>query len=78
MLLQIENSTPEAINKLLSFAKENKIQLSLLDDETDNYALPGKPLSNQQLNRLINESRNSGIISMKDAHQLIQQSYDAG
>ena len=50
MLLQIENSTPEAINKLLSFAKENKIQLSLLDDETDNYALPGKLLSNQQLN----------------------------
>lgn len=78
MLLQIENTTPDAINKLLTFAKENNIALSLVDDESDNYILPGKPLTPAALQHLIEDSRKSGTINMADAHRLIRDSYHAG
>lgn len=77
MLLQLENTNPDAISKLLAFAKENKMQLSLVDDETDNYVLPGKPLSQAALQQLINESRMSGTIAMEDAHRNIRKEYHA-
>jgi hypothetical protein len=40
MLLQLENTNKENINKLLNFAKQNHLQLSLIDDNESNYFLP--------------------------------------
>ena len=37
MLLQLENTDQANINKLLLFAKENHLQLSLVDDNEENY-----------------------------------------
>ena len=39
-----------------------------------NYFLPGTPLTPKQLVRLIKSSRNSGVISMQDAHQKLRDS----
>ena len=77
MLLQLENSDKDFINKLLAFARQNQIQLSLVDDCEDNYLLPGKPLTSHQLTQLIVNSRNSGIISLADAHKVIRTNYNA-
>jgi len=76
MLLQLEETRKDDINKLLAFAKENHLKLSLID-ECDDYVLPGKPLTDQQLKELIETSRKSGVISMKNAHQIIADSYNA-
>lgn len=78
MLLQLDNTSPESISKLLSFAKDNYLQLSLVDDADENYFLPGKPLTEQQLEKLIDSSRKSGVLSLKDAHQIIRNNYHAG
>ncbi len=77
MLLQLDDTDQENIEKLLSFARNNNLKLSLVDEREDNYLLPGKPLTNEQLTRLITDSRNSGIISMKSAHDIIRSSYNA-
>ena len=42
MILQLEN-TNKAINKLLNFAKQNHLELSIIDDNKNDYFLPGKP-----------------------------------
>jgi len=76
MLLQLEETHQNDINKLLAFAKQNHLKLSLID-ECDDYILPGKPLTDQQLKELIENSRKSGTISMKNAHQIIADSYNA-
>ena len=77
MLLQLENSQQDDLNKLLAFAKQNHLQLSVIDD-SDEYHLPGKPLNESEIFELIESSRNSGIISMEDAHSLIRKNYNAG
>lgn len=77
MLLQLENTHHQNVNKLLAFAKENHLKLSLIDDNV-NYQLPGKPLTEQQVTQLIENSRKSGILSLQQAHQLIRGSYNAG
>lgn len=77
MLLQLENTDPDKINKLLDFAKQNHLKLSLIDDVENNFLLPGKPLTAEQLKQLIENSRNSGMISMEDAHKNIRNSYNA-
>lgn len=74
MLLELQNANTEEINKLLAFAMQNNMHLSLVDDNEDNYYLPGKPLTTQQLNDLIAKSRKSGIISMQAAHEIIRKS----
>lgn len=76
MLLQLENTQPEDVNKLFAFANQNHLQLSLIDD-SDDYHLPGKPLNDEEISRLIESSRNSGIIPMKDGHQIIRKNYNA-
>ncbi len=45
--------------------------LSLIDSESSNL-LPGKPFTALQLNQLIKNSRNSGIISMQNANKLLE------
>lgn len=78
MLLQLENTNKENINKLLNFAKQNDLKLVVIDDDENNYFLPGKPLSADELTHLIENSRKSGIIRMEDAHTAIRKSFDAG
>ncbi|MEO6329244.1 MAG: hypothetical protein ABIO55_09940 [Ginsengibacter sp.] len=77
MLLQLENAHRGDIDKLLAFAKQNHLKLSLLDD-SENYQLPGKPLTEQQITQLIEDSRKSGIISMQRAHKVIRNNYNGG
>jgi hypothetical protein len=78
MLLQLENTDPENINKLLSFARENHLELSVIDDDKDNYFLPGKALTHDQLTQLIESARKSGVISLEKAHRAITDSLNAG
>ena len=76
MLINIENTTEQSIAKLKEFAKQNQLKLSFIDDDS-NYWLPGKPLSENELIELIERSRKSGVIPMKDVHNLIRQSRNA-
>lgn len=76
MLLQLEETHQGDIEKLLAFAEANNLKLSLVD-ESDNYVLPGKPLTQQQLENLIESSRKSGVISMQNAHAIIADTYNA-
>jgi hypothetical protein len=78
MLLQLENTNQDNINKLLEFAQQNHLKLSLIDDEENNYLLPGKPLTPAQLTQLIENSRKSGMIAMGEAHRLIRNSFYKG
>ena len=78
MLLQLENTDKDNIDKLLAFAKQNHLQLSLIDDVENNILLPGKPLSPEELTKLIEKSRASGMITMENAHQIIRDKYNAG
>lgn len=45
MLLQLENTSNDNVDKLLAFARQNDLKLSLVDDDSNNYQLPGKPLT---------------------------------
>ena len=78
VLFQLNDSSKANIDKLLSFAKQNQLQLSLIDDEENNLFLPGVPLSPHQLTKMIEKSRKSGMISMQHAHQIIRDNYNAG
>ncbi|WP_462222797.1 hypothetical protein [Ferruginibacter sp.] len=78
MLLQLENTDKDNIDKLLAFAKQNHLQLSIIDDVENNIHLPGKPLSPEELTKLIEKSRASGMITMENAHQIIRDKYNAG
>ncbi len=77
MLLQLEDTHENAVNKLLSFAKEHHLKLSLVDEDETNYTLPGKPLNENELKTLIEKSRTSGVISLKAAHEIINKNYNA-
>ena len=72
MLLQLENTNKETIDKLIAFAKENEMDIALLDENSNNIHLPGKALTRKQLIALIEKSRKSGTISMEDGHTLIR------
>ena len=71
MLLQLENTGKEDVNKLLAFANQNRIKLSSVDD-SDQFHLPGKPLMDKQIAQIIDSSCQSGSISMLHAHQTIR------
>ncbi len=75
MLLQLENTSQEEVTKLLAFAQQNHLKLSLKDN-TNQHHLPGKPLTEVQLTSLIESSRKSGMITMHKAHQTIRNSYN--
>lgn len=76
MLLQLENIDARDVDKLLAFARQNHLKLSVIDDN-ENIVLPGKPLTPEQLTSLITESRKSGTISMQNAHEIIRTKYNA-
>ena len=75
MLFNLNNPSKPNIDKLLAFAKQNQLQLSLIDDVAGNLFLPGNPLTPDKLTQMIERSRKSGIISMTDAHQIIRDKY---
>ena len=77
MLFQLNDTNKANVEKLLAFAKQNQLNLSLIDNDA-NFLLPGKPLTGQQLSQLIDKSRKSGMISMQDAHLIIREGYNAG
>lgn len=75
MLLELKNTTTDSVEKLMSFAKDNGINLSLLDDGED-YHLPGEPLTDEQLNAYLDESEASGTTDIDTAHQLIRNMFN--
>jgi len=77
MLLQLDDTSKANIDKLLAFAKQNQLQLSLVDDAEDNLFLPGKALTRSQLSAMIEKSRKSGMVSLENAHEIIRNSYNA-
>ena len=73
MLLQLEKTKKADLQKLFAFAKENSLQLSLVDaDKTKTY-LPGAALSPKELKQMITKSRKSGTVSMGKAHLQIRK-----
>ena len=78
MLFQLNDTSKDNINKLLDFAKQNQMPLSLIDDTDNNLFLPGKALTPDELTKMIEKSRKSGMISMQDGHQIIRETYNAG
>ena len=77
MLLQLENTDFANIKKLMDYARQLNLRLSLLDDNEGNTALPGKPLSEAALKTLIESSRKTGTISMESAHNIIRKNFNA-
>lgn len=78
MLLQLENSTTEQIQTLLNFAKKNQLDLKILDEGGNKFFLPGKPLTPDELERLLKKSRNSGNLSLEEAHHSIRSVFNEG
>ena len=78
MLFQLNDTSKDNINKLLDFAKQNHLPLSLIDDTDNSLFLPGKPLTPDELTKMIEKSRNSGMIRMQNAHQIIREAYNTG
>lgn len=76
MLINLENTSSNNIDKLIKFAEEQGMKLSFIDD-SDKTWLPGKPLSEEELEHLIENSRKSGMISMENAHKMIRSSKHA-
>ena len=77
MLFQLNDTSKANVEKLLALAKQNQLDVSLVDDNSDaDLFLPGKPLTDEQLTQLIDLSRKSGMVSMKHAHQIIRESYN--
>lgn len=75
MLFQLNDTSKVNVDKLLAFAKQNKLALSLVDNPEDNLFLPGKPLSPELLTQMIEKSRKSGMISMQQAHRIIRENF---
>jgi len=77
MLLQLENIDKKGLDILLNFAKQNRLKLSVIDNEKNDYFLPGKPLNDAELSKLIEDSRKSGHIDLDSAHTAIRSHFNA-
>lgn len=73
MLLQLGNAKKSDLKKLFDFAKENSLELTLVDADKNKSFLPGESLSAKEIKLLISKSRESGSISMEKAHQSIRK-----
>ena len=56
MLLQLEKTKKADLQKLFAFAKENSLQLSLVDTDKTKTYLPGAALSPKELKQLITKT----------------------
>jgi len=73
MLLQLKESKKADVQKLIAFAKQNSLHLTVVDaDKTKTY-LPGKPLDDKEIKELITKSRKSGKVSLEKAHKQIRK-----
>ena len=77
MLLQLENTDASNLKKLMDYARQLNLRLSLVDENENNVALPGKPLSDAALRSLIESGRKTGTISMESAHNIIRKNFHA-
>jgi hypothetical protein len=77
MLLQLDGNKKNEIDMLLEYAKQQHINLSVIDGGNSEFYLPGKPLTDEELTSLITKSRNSGVISLTEVHQTIRSNYNA-
>jgi hypothetical protein len=77
MLLQLENTDSSNLKKLMDYARQLNLRLSLVDENENNVALPGKPLSDTALRSLIESGRKTGVISMESAHNIIRKNLHA-
>lgn len=77
MLLQLDGNKKNEIDMLLEYAKQQHINLSVIDGGNSEFYLPGKALTDEELASLITKSRNSGAISLTEAHQIIRSNYNA-
>lgn len=66
MLLKLENTHQDQVNKLLSFEKQNNLKLSLIDGN-NNYCLSGNFLNEEEITQLIEISHKSGTTSTQGA-----------
>lgn len=76
MHLQLENTSEVNLKKLLDYARQLNLHLSLVDDNENSLALPGKPLSPSDLRSLIEHGRKTGTVSMDAAHKSIRAKFN--
>jgi hypothetical protein len=77
MLLQLENTDSSNIKKLVEYARQLNLHLSVVDDMANSVSLPGKPLSETALKALIESGRKTGVVSMANAHEAIRKNFHA-
>ena len=77
MLLLLENTNYADVKKLLDYANQLNLRLSVIDQDENNSGLPGKPLSTAALKSIIENSRKSGAITMDTAHDTIRKNFHA-
>jgi len=77
MLLQLQQDNYDNINKLMAFANENNMELSIIDDIEDEYALPGKPITKQAFNNIITKGRIGETLKIEAVHNEIRNNFHA-
>ncbi len=77
MLLQLQQANNDNLEKLMAYAKQNNMELSVIDNIEDNYFLPGKPLTKQTIKRIISKGRTNGTILMDNVHNAIRKNNHA-
>ena len=73
MLLKLTDTTDVKLQQLLDYAKENSLELTVVDEDDFKTYLPGKKMEESQLNDLIELSRESGKVNLKEAHDSIRK-----
>jgi hypothetical protein len=73
MLLQLKESKKADVQKLIAFAKENSLHLTIVDADKSKTYLPGEALKEKEIKELITKSRKSGTVSLEKAHKQIRK-----
>ena len=73
MLLQLSKANKTELVKLFEFAHINSLDLKLVDEDKTKLYLPGKPLTAKETKLYIEESRQSGVLSLSKAHKQIRK-----
>ena len=73
MLLQLKETKKADVQKLIAFAKQNSLHLTVIDSDKTKTYLPGEPLDEKEIKELITKSRKSGKVSLDKAHKQIRK-----
>jgi hypothetical protein len=73
MLLKLTDTTDVKLQQLLDYAKQNSLELTVVNEDDFKTYLPGKKMEEPQLNDLIELSRESGKVNLKEAHDSIRK-----